>query len=490
MSAEAAGRWLRRLVLLQVLVFGLLPLWSEPNAPLDVLQHVAWGRHPAWGYWKHPPLPVWVTTWSVDQLGVWSTFLWAQVLLLPIFWALWRLGREWLDPVSAALAAGAGEGLLYLTLRAPELNHDSFLLAAWPVVLLAVCLGAQRGQLRWWLLAGLVGGLGLLSKYTMALLLLSLLGWLLTTAAGRACWRTPGPWVAVGLCLLLFAPHLRWAQQHDWVTLRYVADRGASAAAAQAWGDLLLFCLTQLTLALPVWFILQPLLGRRRRPLPTLLLWAAVGPWVLTVLAGAAGLALKFRWGAPLLLPWPLLLLAGWGREPTSRACWHVRWRCVIALGCFAVGLIARDQVAPRLGQPLVRTLFAGQELARQVEQAWRQRYGTPLPQVGGVGYLTFCVALYGPSRATAYGDLEPRTAPWTDDATFRQQGGALLWFGDPPPRRFRPDQPPERIAAWRQRFPEMSTAERLEVPWHLPGAPSATVWLTLLPPAQDPLPR
>lgn len=82
---------------------------------------------------------------------------------------------------------------------------------------------ARTGNARLWLWFGLVAGLGLLLKYTMALVLVCFLVALALTPLRRE-FRKPAFWAGAGLALLLFLPALLWQIQHHFPLLTDVAN--------------------------------------------------------------------------------------------------------------------------------------------------------------------------------------------------------------------------------------------------------------------------
>ena len=65
---DQMGRWRRYFYWLAAghfVVWTVACLATQPNATLDTVEMVFWGRHWLWGYYKHPPLPAWISS-SVD----------------------------------------------------------------------------------------------------------------------------------------------------------------------------------------------------------------------------------------------------------------------------------------------------------------------------------------------------------------------------------------------------------------------------------------
>ena len=96
------------------------------------------------------------------------------------------------------------------------------------LAMLALLNALERGQLAAWLLFGLCIGLAGLSKYT-AVTLVFTAALFVVLQRRLDVLRTPGPWLAVALALLLIAPVLYWNATHDWLSFRYQLEHGYRA---------------------------------------------------------------------------------------------------------------------------------------------------------------------------------------------------------------------------------------------------------------------
>src|ERR1043166_9727341 len=63
------GRALAVMLILHILVWTLLPLLLCPNLQLDLAESLALGKEWQLGYWKHPPLPWWISALAYDITG-------------------------------------------------------------------------------------------------------------------------------------------------------------------------------------------------------------------------------------------------------------------------------------------------------------------------------------------------------------------------------------------------------------------------------------
>ena len=82
-----------------------------------------------------------------------------------------------------------------------------------------------RRPLLWWLAAGALGGLALLSKLTGVFVFFGVLLYVLTVPNARRHLGRPGPWLAVAVALVVFSPVLLWNMQHSGVGFSFQTRR-------------------------------------------------------------------------------------------------------------------------------------------------------------------------------------------------------------------------------------------------------------------------
>ncbi len=201
----------------------------------DEAYYWTWSKENVLSFLDHPPMVAWFvrfgtaifgdTNFGARFAGLVAMFA-AQVLLADIVWRVTR------DLRVAVIAVAMMEASLYygllMTKIAPDVPLVLFVTAmAWALVRLA-----ESGDGRWWLAAGLFAGMAALSKFTVALLIPAVLAFM-WVPNWRGRWlRSPYPWTAAALALLLFTPVLIWNMQHDWASFRFQAVR---AIASHQW---------------------------------------------------------------------------------------------------------------------------------------------------------------------------------------------------------------------------------------------------------------
>jgi hypothetical protein len=93
--------------------------------------------------------------------------------------------------------------------------------------------GHRRTDRDWtaWLLIGVIAGVGLEAKYTIAVLMLAIvLGLMLSPQRGVLL--TAGPWLALSVAMILIAPNLLWQASHGWVSVHFFSSQNAATAAS------------------------------------------------------------------------------------------------------------------------------------------------------------------------------------------------------------------------------------------------------------------
>ena len=222
-----------RLFLWLFLLLSLITMAMLPLGP-DEAYYWYWAKHPDLSYLDHPPLVAWIIALTTYICGDQDFYVRLGGFLL--LWLGMGCGfatiRQLFPQAPKALA---WEYLLVLnlTLLIPGATMiqtpDTPLFASW---MLALYFGAKivtaQDKFAWYGL-GIAVGLGLLSKYTMVLLVPGILSFLLLSPSHRYWLRRPEPWLGALLALLIWTPVLIWNGQHNWISFRFQLTQGFEA---------------------------------------------------------------------------------------------------------------------------------------------------------------------------------------------------------------------------------------------------------------------
>jgi 4-amino-4-deoxy-L-arabinose transferase-like glycosyltransferase len=373
-----------RLGLAALAALTLLRLVVAAATPLspDEAYYWVWSRALAPGYLDHPPMiALWI---RLGTLLAGDTNLGIR-LLAPVSAALGslllaRAGELLLAGRRVGLAAAA---LLNATLLfgvgAVTMTPDTPLLFFWTATLWALAALLRSGDGKWFLAAGVFGGLALASKYTAVFLGGGIFLWLLAVPALRPWLRRPEPWIGAVLAGAVFMPVLLWNAAHGWASLAKQGGRVGAwnpGRAAQFLGELIG---GQIGLATPLVFVIcgagtaaaARIAWRTREPAWTLLASLTL-PLVLVFLQHALGDRVQGAWPAPV---YPAAAVAGAG---LSGRFWIRLRPAAVALGAvvtlvvYIQATLAPVALSPHI-DPTALRLAGWPGLARGVSEAARQ---------------------------------------------------------------------------------------------------------------------
>lgn len=490
---------------LYLLAWSLLPPLLTAGFALDVVESLTWGREWQWGYYKHPPLAPWVLHLLWSAFGEVGPYLLSQLCIAATLWWVWCTGLRLMAPERALIGTVLTMGVVFYTRPALEFNHNIAQMPLWAALGWCLLAALQDGRMRHWLLLGLLAGLGMLTKYSVAILL-ACLGLYLVVSPARRVLRQPGPWLALVLALAVLAPHLVWLWQTDWLPMAYASGRAAADTAGHGPRlSAVMFLGTQLLNHVPMALVvLAAALGTRRAlrrapggtpsaapawrlhtDWPGYLLALALGSGLLVTLLGLLlGLRLRDMWGVPMWAFSGLLVAASlptaWLAPMRPRLLRGLAvWLVLVSLLCgtfLAYGAQWRQRAS--------RTDWPAAALGTQAQTAWSALSHCPLDTVAGDYWLAGMVVVASPDRPSVLIHGDARFSPWVTAQRLQTHGALWVW------QDATPDQPPAAPPApldQLQSGPDMRWhAGVWHLPWrHAPAGPPLVVhWRAYVPAA------
>lgn len=192
----------------------------------DEYYYLACARHLAWGYVDHPPLSIALLALLTGLFGdsVWTlripmALLGALTVVLTGLIAR-RLGGGLFAVALAGLAALVAPTLLGMSAFYSMNSLDLFFWAC-AVYVLAGILREDRPQ--GWLLFGLIAGLGLMNKFSMAFLGFGVVAGLLLTPHRKHFldWHL---YAGGAIAVVLYLPNLWWQVTHDFAMFEFMRN--------------------------------------------------------------------------------------------------------------------------------------------------------------------------------------------------------------------------------------------------------------------------
>ena len=209
-----------------------------------------YAQHLDIGYLDHPPMVAWLIALgtAVFGHGEWAVRVGALgCSALTAFFAF-RLTRTLgYDRRAAWTAVGLVQLLPYFFAAGWIMTPDAPLTACWAATLYFLARVLLAGDGRAWWGVGAALGLGMLSKYTVALLGVATLVFLVLDPAARRWFRDWRPYAAVTLAVAIFSPVIVWNARHHWASFAFQSVGRVEAARRFSFHELLGAILVVLT---------------------------------------------------------------------------------------------------------------------------------------------------------------------------------------------------------------------------------------------------
>lgn len=432
--------WFVLFLLGYFLIWSVTPAFLASSVPLDVSEGINWGSEWQWGYYKHPPLSSWVLYTFYQLFGHIGPYLLSQLCVLLTLFLVYQLGKKIWSPATALLGSALTLAVIYYTYPSLEFNHNVAQFPIWAGLYLVFYQALTRNRLMDWLLLGVLGGMGMLTKYSVIFLLLPMALYLCLPKQWPVL-KQPQPWIAAFVMLAIFAPHLYWLMMHDWLPLTYangrshdVSETGSNVQRHFTW---LSFLVAQLIAHIPL--LMMFILNRKRLlsvsdykqhlPAGASLLWylwaAPIG--VLVVLSLVFGIGLRDMWGMPM---WGLSgLLAASFITSAAQALTATKLRkaLTIWLTLATVLMVVYVGFGDKIRHKPSRMNWPEQALAAQAQDTWQSLSHCPMDSVSGERWLSALVAMNSnfPSQMIS----GPAShSPWMSTKRLQTNGTLVMW--------------------------------------------------------------
>ena len=221
----AAGVWRRHAALL--LAGGLLALRAAYLPWINLFPEEAYywnySQHLDYGYLDHPPMVAWlihlgVACFGHNELGV--RFFALACSLVTSFFAF-RLTARLYGRTAGETAVLLVQLLPFFFMSGWIMTPDAPLTACWAGTLYFLARVVFDGSARAWWGVGVCLGMGMLSKYTAALLGPATLLFLWLDPPSRPWFRRVVPYGSVLLALTIFSPVIVWNSAHHWASFAF-----------------------------------------------------------------------------------------------------------------------------------------------------------------------------------------------------------------------------------------------------------------------------
>jgi 4-amino-4-deoxy-L-arabinose transferase-like glycosyltransferase len=439
---SAHGKLIAALCLTQIAFWTVVPALTYTALPLDVVEIYAWGPHWLVGSYKHPALTSWVLEISRLLTGTtgWPAYLVSQIWIALTFVLVYLLGRHPLGDSRAAIAVLLMPWIYYFGWHTPEFNHDIVQLPLWAAIALTAWRAVETQRMIWWLALGAVAALALYGKLASVFMLAAIAVWLLADANARRSLRTPGPWAALVLFLVLIFPLYSWFTSSEASALQVAVKRGKlHSKSALVW----LAIQAAIACGTVIPLLIVRTAGRSRQTDPNtavaavapqfkaFLLFAGIGPLAIAIAAFVAlGTNAKLMWGVPMMTLMGLLVVTFLPVQLTD-----IPARKLALLSCiFTAGLALFHGGTmlryPKNAENLKRMQWPQAELAQQMRGLFMTETGRPVTIVAGPidNWVAGLIAVSKSNILDIYTAADVTLSPWITPERLSKEGALVVW--------------------------------------------------------------
>ncbi|MGL4943999.1 MAG: glycosyltransferase family 39 protein [Thermoguttaceae bacterium] len=425
----------------------LLPSLLLPGYRLDVPEMSFVGKEWVIGYHKHPPFQTWIlrVVELITCRAHFAPYIASQLCVAACFWAAWRTARMCFREDVALLATFSMVGYYFYAYETTQYNNHVPMMACSSLAVYFLASVLQDNRWRWWIATGAAIGCGMLCKYPMVFLAVSMVAFMFWDRHARTLWRTPGPYLTIIVAALVY---FLWLVSHNFSPLAYATKHFHNTRLFGA-AITLNFCAANVGILLPIVASLLPLTLFRWRPhfasedarrVFSLIAFTSFGVCTIFLILGVVkNVNLSVMFSAPI---WTMFgVFWGFGIRPEISET-QKRLAVVVMTTFAAVMLTVLFIVAlvlPYYKEKQDRFLFPTRELARIADTTWATYYGdAPCPFVTGEWWLAGNAAMQMKSDPRVYAydssDLytkESNAHPLSSWATIDdvcKRGGLFFW--------------------------------------------------------------
>lgn len=418
----------------------VIPPLLSSSFPLDVPEGIYWGKELQLGYYKHPPFSSWVLYGFYAVFGSYGPYLLSQICIAFTAFFVFLFAKNILSKEKAFYAGIFILAIFYYTWPSIEFNHNVAQMPIWAGLIYIFYLALKKNTWSMWLFFGVVTGIGMLTKYSVAILVFAMVLFSLVTAY-RRLWLTAKPWVAVAIALAVFSPHIWWLYQHDWLTFTYIQSRSHEDGSGSNRLAAFKYLSSQLVTFLPLILILlcNKSLSFKFKNIKQddryFLFFMGLFPGIFLFLLGLMTDAnIRDMWASPM---WSLLGLIFIAMIPDAVFENHEKGLIkglVVWLVFISVLMACYIQFGGTLRHKPSRMDWPQQKLSLKTEQEWSKISNCKLDNIGGDNWLAILAATKMNHMPSVMMQNSAAYSPWMNLQRLSQKGSFMLWEKDKKP--------------------------------------------------------
>ena len=414
-----------------LLLWTLIPTFSNTNLPLDTIEALAWGSNLDWGFNKHPPFSAFAVEFFYYIFGSndWAYYLLSQIFVITSLYFVWKFSYLILeDKTHSLLAVLILSSIYYYNFTTPEFNVNVSQLPFWTLSVYFFWKGLSHNKKIDWVLFGVFSSLGFLSKYLFIYLLLSLLIFFIFNLK-KYKQSIKNYFFSILISLVILIPHFIWLLENDFVTIFYGLNRSGISDfnLINHFKNPSLFLLKQIIILIPFFIMAFVIIKKFKFKIninnkKTLFLLSInlIPLFLVLITSTLTGAKIRTMWMTPFYLFLGTLLLLIFKKNIEFK---KIKKFYYIFLFFFILSPTAYLGVS--LADGAKRTDYPGKEISRLVQNKWDDNFINEIKIVIGDEWSAGNLSYHLYSRPVWFNDLKNNVSLITED-----QG--VIYIGNP----------------------------------------------------------
>ena len=414
-----------------LLLWTLIPTFSNTNLPLDTIEALAWGSNLDWGFNKHPPFSAFAVEFFYNIFGSndWAYYLLSQIFVITSLYFVWKFSYLILeDKTHSLLAVLILSSIYYYNFTTPEFNVNVSQLPFWALSVYFFWKGLSHNKKIDWVLFGVFSSLGFLSKYLFIYLLLSLLIFFIFNLK-KYKQSIKNYFFSILISLVILIPHFIWLLENDFVTIFYGLNRSGISDfnLINHFKNPSLFLLKQIIILIPFFIMAFVIIKKFKFKIninnkKTLFLLSInlIPLFLVLITSTLTGAKIRTMWMTPFYLFLGTLLLLIFKKNIEFK---KIKKFYYIFLFFFILSPTAYLGVS--LADGAKRTDYPGKEISRLVQNKWDDNFINEIKIVIGDEWSAGNLSYHLYSRPVWFNDLKNNVSLITED-----QG--VIYIGNP----------------------------------------------------------
>ena len=400
-------------LIIHLIIWTLIPSFSNINLPLDTIEALAWGSNLDWGFSKHPPLSAFAVEFFFSFFGSndWAYYLLSQIFIIVSFTYVWKLSNLiFKNPIFSFLSVLILEGIFFFNFTSPEFNVNISQIPFFALTTYYLWKGINSQKISDWILFGIFSSLGFLSKYLFIYFLVSIFLFLIFIYKDHKKILFNYS-ISLLVSLIILTPHLIWLFDNEFVTIFYGLNR-SGVSDHEIYNHLknpFIFFLKQLVVLLPFFLMFLVLLKNFRFHINfkskknLFLITITVLPIFLVLITSLiTGAKIRTMWMTPFYLFFGTLFFEIFKNYVDLK---KIKKFYLIFFTFFIIS--PSLYLAISLLDETKRTDYPGKEVSRLVQNKWDDNFSNEIKIVVGDEWYAGNLSYHLPSRPIWINDLK-----------------------------------------------------------------------------------